>query len=74
MQKAEAEKAIRHLCHEWRKVEGLSQVDPGQLSVFAFMSWLREHHPSVLNFRSIMGVHETVDLWFDQEFGQTWRR
>ena len=41
----------------------------------AFKSWLGEsgYSPN-LTFRSRMGADYEAELWFDQEFKQTWRR
>lgn len=73
MRKPECEKAIRHLCHEWRKAEGYQGTPADQLSFGSFHSWLRNNYPQHLKFRSVMPVADEVERWFDQEFGQTWR-
>ncbi len=75
MKKAEAEKMIRSLCHEWRNKNGNEQTAPENLSSSAFCSWLRNNYPECLNFRSpVAGVPYDVELWFDQEFKQAWKR
>ena len=42
---------------------------------FAFTAWLSEKgYSHYLNFRSRMGADYDAELWYDQEFKQTWRR
>lgn len=74
MQKAEAERAIRHLCHEWRRITGKAQTSEGELSFGEFLAWVRSNYPGYLDFRSRAGATYDVELWFDQEFRQAWKR
>ena len=69
----EAERGIRHLCGTWRKAAGLEGTANSELSFTDFLGWIHRHHPEYLSFRSTMGVEYMVELWFDQEFKQTWR-
>lgn len=73
MKKAECEEAIRHLCHEWAR-----DLTPAQLehpSFSAFKEWVRQKgYSRYLDFRSTMGAEYDAEMWFDQEFKQTWRR
>ena len=73
VKKSESEAAIRHLCHAWRDAAGLGQAEPGQLSFRDFHRWILEHHPHVLDFRSVVGPRDDAERWFDEVFGQTWR-
>lgn len=72
MNKADAEKAVRHLVHDWRRNEAADVTDPRQLSVYEFITWLGQHHPQVLTFRSTMGARDDIERWFDQELKLTW--
>jgi len=73
MTKSEAERAIRHLCHEWAKQRGI-KIDPRVLPSFIdFLSWVQDNYPSYLKFRTTTSVRYDVEAWFDQEFKQTWR-
>lgn len=74
VKKAESETAIRHLCHQWRKECGLSDVAADQLSFGSFFSWVRQNYSSYLDFRTTTSVSYDVDMWFDDEFKQNWRR
>jgi len=71
MKKAECEKAIRHLCHQWRRERGLSNED---LSFSTFLSWLQQNCSTYLDFRTTTSVSYDVEMWFDDEFKQNWRR
>ena len=73
MKKDECERAIRNLCHEWRKEAGLSKTPAGELHFSQFFSWMQQRYPSYLNFRTITSVRYDAEMWFDQEFKQTWR-
>ena len=46
MKKAECEKAIRHLCHQWRKESGHAETSRDQLSFSAFHAWVRQNYSS----------------------------
>jgi len=72
--KAECEKAIRYLCHEWRKAEGLEGASASELSFLAFLSWVRQYYSSYLTFRTTTSVEYDAEMWFDDEFKQNWRR
>ena len=75
MQKAECEKAIRYLCGEWPQDAALTPAELEHPSFSAFKTWLsRKGYARYLNFRSVMGSDYDAELWFDQEFKQTWRR
>jgi hypothetical protein len=74
MKKTDAEKAIRHLCHEWARVTGLPNPPVEQPSFAKFRSWLNENgYSNYLSFRSSISPLYDAELWFDQEFKQTWR-
>lgn len=74
MKKAECEKAVRSLCHDWRDTCGFMTTPMDKLNSYSFLSWLRENHPHWLKFRTTTSVEDDVELWFDQEFKQMWRR
>jgi hypothetical protein len=70
--KAECECAIRHLCHQWKRTYHDSL--PNQNLRFSdFLAWLEQSHPELLRFRSVMPPVDIAEMWFDQEFRQTWR-
>ena len=73
MSKAESEQAIRHLCHVW--AETLGPVDQQyHYSFLAFTRWLEARgYGHYLEFRSVRSARADAELWFDQEFAQTWR-
>lgn len=74
MKRAEAETAIRSLCHRWASLRGIP-VSPASHPSFAdFLAWLRENHPACLSFRSTAGAEYDAEMWFDQEMKQAWRR
>ncbi|MDP1628358.1 hypothetical protein [Parvibaculum sp.] len=72
--KADCEKAIRSLCHEWAKETGF-QISSGVQPHFSdFKTWLRSNgHARYLNFRSTIGASDNAEIWFDEELKQTWR-
>lgn len=70
MIKAECEKAIRYLCHQWRKAANLEGVPEPQLSFSTFYSWLRQNYASYLAFRTTTSVEYDAEMWFDDEFNQ----
>lgn len=72
MTKAECERAIRSLVHQWA-AEQHPGKDKGQLYDSDFIRWLRSTHPELLSFRSVMSVTDVVEQWFAQETKQTWR-
>ena len=74
MKKDECEQAIRSLCHNWREARGLSGAPPSELSFSDFISWLRQNYSQYLKFRTSTSVDYDAEMWFDQEFEQTWRR
>lgn len=74
MKKAECKRAIRHLCHQWRRECGLSNVRPEDLSFSSFLSWVQQDFSSYLDFRTTTSVTYDVELWFDDGFKQSWRR
>lgn len=74
MKRAECEKAIRSLVHEWAKARGIPIPPVEQPSFSDFKSWLNQNgYSHYLNFRSVMGPEEDAERWFDQELRQTWR-
>lgn len=75
MKKAEAEKAIRYLCHEWSKATGIPMSAGSEPSFSEFTQWVRaKGYGSYLEFRSVMGASYDAEAWFDEEFKQMWRR
>lgn len=73
MKKAEAEKAIRSLCHTWFRT--LSEKEQEHPSFGSFKRWMRAGgYGHYFNFRSTEGADEAAEWWFDQELKQTWRR
>jgi len=74
MKKAECEKAIRHLCHQWHRECGLSNVQAEDLSFSSFLSWVQQNYSAYLDFRTTTSVSYDVEMWFDDEFKQNWRR
>ena len=73
MTKDQAERAIRHLCHEWAKLRGIA-IDPNAHPSFEdFFSWVQDNYSPYLTFRTSMSVRDDVENWFDQEFKQAWR-
>jgi hypothetical protein len=74
MKKAQCEKAIRNLCHKWAEDRGIHSPPSDQPSYSDFKSWVRENGFSrFLEFRSVAGADYDAEMWFDQEFEQTWR-
>lgn len=72
----EAERAIRSLCRQW-----IADVYGGELpagthpSWSDFKVWLElKGYSHYLEFRSRRGANADAELWFDDEFGQSWRR
>ncbi|WP_157971141.1 hypothetical protein [Pseudogemmobacter bohemicus] len=76
MKKADCESAVRSLCHDWLRDTGQDSSAPGfHPSVYAFMNWMRDNgYGGYLTFRSRMGAAYDVEMWFDDEFKQNWRR
>ena len=72
MKKNEAEIALRRLCHAWREQTGRGAIDEQQLHFSDYISWVREGYGQYLKFKSVMPVIDVVEMWFDQEFHQTW--
>lgn len=74
MKKDEAERAIRHLCHVWGEEVGMPRAPDSEPNFYRFKAWLRENgHGHYLTFRSVRGADADAELWFDEEFLQTWR-
>ena len=74
--KAESEQAIRSLCWDWAKARGLPLPPDGAFhySFGDFKSWLGENgYSHYLNFRATPSADYVAELWFDQEFKQSWR-
>lgn len=74
MRKAECERALRHLCHVWRKESDQSEAPADRLSFAQFFSWVEQNYGIYLNFRTTTSVRFDAEMWFDQEFKQAWRR
>jgi hypothetical protein len=75
MRKAECEKIIRRLCHEWPGSRGPSGAQVDHPSFSTFKAWLKANgHSRYLDFRSVMGPEYDAEMWFDKEFKQMWRR
>jgi hypothetical protein len=77
MTKSECKTAILHLCGVWAKERGIvvPRDNPPSFhpSFSDFYSWVKAHYPGYLRFRTTTGVEYDVEMWFDQEFKQTWR-
>ncbi|GEK69563.1 hypothetical protein [Paracoccus denitrificans] len=73
MKKADAEAGIRHLCWEFAEQNRGAMDGTGNPSFGDFLRWVRENHPSYLDFRTTGSVSDTVEWWWAQEFKQTWR-
>ncbi|TXN73416.1 hypothetical protein [Methylobacterium sp. WL6] len=74
MKKDEAERAIRILCHDWRRETGQSEVPALDLHFNAFWAWMKDRHFQYTDFRATAGAAYMAEIWFDQEFGLTWTR
>jgi hypothetical protein len=73
MTKSEAEKAIRHLVHEWARDCGLN-IAVDHLSFLDFKAWIgREGYSHYLSFRSAVGPDYDAEIWFNHEMKQTRR-
>jgi hypothetical protein len=77
MTKKEAEQAIRHLCHEWARDQGIRIPPNGDVnfhpSFSAFKQWCEDkHYGHYFRFRSRTDPDSVAEIWFDQEFKQTW--
>lgn len=74
MKKSECEPKIRELCHVWAREMDIPPRPVEQPSFSQFESWLTANgYDRYLNFRSVAGPRYDAEMWFDQEFGQTWR-
>ena len=74
MTKSDCESAIRHLCDQWAEECGIPKPAIEQPSFADFKRWLSaKGHSHCLNFKSAAGPDHDAELWFDDEFGQTWR-
>lgn len=75
MKKAEAETAIRSLCHTWQEESGLP-LPPSMhdYSFSDFTTWLsKKGYDHYLKFRSEDGPQEAAERWFIQEMKISWR-
>jgi hypothetical protein len=75
----DAEKGIRYLCGVWANESGISKPVDNPPTTFHpsfrdFYRWVQVKHASYLNFKARIGVEYVVEMWFDQEFKQMWRR
>jgi len=73
MKKQDSEKAIRYLCSEWAKLQGIQIPPVEQPSFTDFLSWVRQNYGQYLDFRTTGSVADQVEAWFDSEFKQNWR-
>lgn len=74
IKKAESEKAIRSLCHDWYRKHRTTMLDASRPSFYDFKMWLyAEGYSYLLDFQSVAGADEDAERWFDQELKQTWR-
>ena len=72
MKKADCEKFIRALCHQWAR--GLSDDELKHPSFLSFKAWLSSNGFShYLNFRAVPSPDYVAEMWFDQELKQTGR-
>jgi hypothetical protein len=74
MNRPEAEKIHRVMIHDWARETGFSVASGGHPSFSVYKDWATEKSPSLFGFRSRMGADYDVELWFDQELKQLWRR
>ena len=74
MKKDECEQKIRYLCSKWANERGIlmsGEVDP---SFQEFLSWMRDNGwYQYLDFRAQGGPLYVAQMWFDQEFKQSWK-
>jgi hypothetical protein len=69
MKRAECEKAIRHLCHQWGRELSASELEHPSFSTFK--TWLSQNHYSLyLDFLSTAEPDHDAKMWFDHEFKQ----
>ncbi len=74
MKKAAAESAIRHLFGKWSEEQSISRKPDTMPSYAEFKSWTESKgYGHYFNFRSVRGADTDAELWFDEEFNQTWR-
>jgi hypothetical protein len=73
MKKSESESVIRRLCHSWAQEHYPNGFPNNNPSFIEFHAWLSNTHPIYLTFRTATNVKDIVEMWFDQEFKQTWR-
>lgn len=74
MKKSESEPVVHHLLHKWRTDCGFDDVPNDELSFSKFYSWMEQNYSNYLAFRTTTSVRYDIEMWFDQEFKQTWRR
>ena len=74
MNKVEAERLIRHLCSQWAAEKGFGGAADEAPSFLEFKAWAMQRAPEAFSFRSQMGANYDAEVWFDEEFNQTWRR
>jgi hypothetical protein len=73
MKKSDAKPALHVLYRQWGAT--LTPAELEHPSFSAFKRWLSEQgYSRYLDFRSTMSADYDAELWFDQEFKQTWRR
>jgi hypothetical protein len=72
MKKDQAKAEIIALMSVWQRKE-FPNTPRDQLSSSSFYSWLEANSSGHLRFRTTTGVRYDIDMWFDKEFGQSWR-
>lgn len=74
MKKSEAEALVRSLCHAWKERIHPDVPDSDvSVNVEDFSSWLRQEHPQVFSFRSVVSPLDEVERWARDELHQQWR-
>ncbi|MDQ0393517.1 hypothetical protein J3R73_003309 [Labrys monachus] len=74
MKKGACEAVIRHLCHQWHRESGLTDLRPENSASRPFLSWAWPNYSSYLDFRTTTSVSYDVEMWFADEFRQHWHR
>ena len=74
VKKQDSEAGIRHLCYKWAELRGVRIPSIEQPSFADFLSWVRQNYGWYLKFRTTGSVEDQVEKWFDEVFGQTWRK
>ena len=72
MKKSEAKPIIISLFDEWHK-KNYPNTSPVDLDFYDFYNWLKDNHPNLTKFRSVMGPMEDIESWFAENFKQKWK-